>query len=190
MSIDRRTVIQGSVGAALAGAIVGRSAEALAEGGAAQQGIPLQAGVRRVITGNDAQGKSYFVSDERVAPGTAGFPNLFQTTGDSKVGPGRDGDSLELLPTDMPQIEPAPGGSSFHYQTLCRRGPPTTSPCGTPRRPWTTTSCSAASWLLMVDAGEVTLHPGDVVIQRNTAHAWRNPSNAPVHWVAVLVPLK
>ena len=44
--------------------------------------------------------------------------------------------------------------------------------------------------VLMLDAGEVTLHPGDVVIQRNTAHAWRNPTNAPVHWVAVLVPLK
>ena len=44
--------------------------------------------------------------------------------------------------------------------------------------------------VLMVDAGEVTLHPGDVVVQRNTAHAWRNPTNAPVHWVAVLVPLK
>ena len=42
--------------------------------------------------------------------------------------------------------------------------------------------------VLMLDAGEVTLHPGDVVIQRNTAHAWRNPTNAPVHWVAVLVP--
>ena len=123
MSIDRRTAIQSSLGAALAGTIFGSSVEVLAGGGTAQQsGIALQEGVRRIITGNDAQGKSYFVSDDRVAPGSGGFPSLFRTTGDNKVGPGPDGDSLELVPTDMPQIEPAAVGSSFHYQTL----PPTT----------------------------------------------------------------
>ena len=188
MSIDRRTAIQSSLGAALAGTIFGSSVELLAGGGTAQQsGIALQGGVRRIITGNDAQGKSYFVSDDRVAPGAGGFPSLFRTTGDNKVGPGPDGDSLELVPTDMPQIEPAAGGSSFHYQTL----PPTT---GEPV--WHTTETVdynillSGELVLMVDAGEVTLHPGDVVVQRNTAHAWRNPTNAPVHWVAVLVPLK
>ena len=44
--------------------------------------------------------------------------------------------------------------------------------------------------VLMVDEGETTLHPGDVVIQRNTMHAWRNDTNASVYWVAVLVPIR
>jgi hypothetical protein len=36
----------------------------------------------------------------------------------------------------------------------------------------------------------VILHPGDVVVQRNTLHAWKNGSTtAPVRWVAVLVPI-
>jgi quercetin dioxygenase-like cupin family protein len=44
--------------------------------------------------------------------------------------------------------------------------------------------------ILVLDKGEVTLHPGDAVIQRNTMHAWKNPTNAPVYWVAVLVPIR
>ena len=42
----------------------------------------------------------------------------------------------------------------------------------------------------MLDKEEVTLHPGDAVIQRNTMHAWKNRTNAPVYWVAVLVPIR
>ena len=103
MSIDRRTVIQNSFGASLAGTIFGSSTELFAEGGAAQQsGITLQRGVQRIITGNVAQGKSYIVSDDRVAQGSGDFPSLFRATGDNKFGPGPDGDSLELRPTDMP----------------------------------------------------------------------------------------
>ena len=190
MAIDRRTVIQSSLGTALAGTIFGASTELRAGGGAVQQsGITLQGGVRRIITGNDAQGRSYVVSDDRVAPGTGGFPNLFGTTGDNKFGPGPAGESLELRPSDMPRVEPPPGGSNFQYATL--------PPMGPDAEPvWHTTETVdydivlSGELVLMLDVGEVTLHPGDVVIQRNTAHAWRNPTNAPVHWVAVLVPLK
>ena len=43
--------------------------------------------------------------------------------------------------------------------------------------------------VLMLEEGEVTLtNPGDVVVQRNTNHAWRNGSSTkPLTWVAVLV---
>jgi len=44
--------------------------------------------------------------------------------------------------------------------------------------------------ILVLDKEEVTLHPGDAVIQRNTMHAWKNRTNAPVYWVAVLVPIR
>ena len=43
--------------------------------------------------------------------------------------------------------------------------------------------------ILMLDKGETTLQPGDVVIQRNTNHAWKNLNDAPAYWVAVLVPI-
>ncbi len=44
--------------------------------------------------------------------------------------------------------------------------------------------------ILMLDKEETTLHPGDAVIQRNTMHAWKNPTDEPVYWVAVLVPIR
>ncbi len=33
---------------------------------------------------------------------------------------------------------------------------------------------------LRMEEGEVLLHPGDCVVQRNTNHAWGNPSDRPV----------
>ena len=33
-------------------------------------------------------------------------------------------------------------------------------------------------------------NPGDVVIQRNTNHAWKNATDGPVYWAAVLVPIR
>jgi quercetin dioxygenase-like cupin family protein len=93
------------------------------------------------------------------------------------------------MATDAPQLEPALGGSSFHFVTL----PPT--PKGA-KPGWHRTETLdynillGGELVLMVDEGETTLHPGDVVIQRNTLHAWRNDTNAPVYWVAVLVPIR
>jgi mannose-6-phosphate isomerase-like protein (cupin superfamily) len=43
---------------------------------------------------------------------------------------------------------------------------------------------------LELDTGEVTLHPGDCVVQRNTRHAWRNRNEFPVKMVAVMVSLR
>ena len=42
--------------------------------------------------------------------------------------------------------------------------------------------------VLDLDAGETTLlHPGDVVVQNGTRHAWRNPSEAPATVFFVLI---
>jgi quercetin dioxygenase-like cupin family protein len=92
------------------------------------------------------------------------------------------------MPTDAPQLEPALGGSSFTFVTL----PPT--PRGA-KPGWHRTMTLdynillGGELVLMVDEGETLLHPGDVVIQRNTLHAWRNDTKSPVYWVAVLVPI-
>jgi quercetin dioxygenase-like cupin family protein len=43
---------------------------------------------------------------------------------------------------------------------------------------------------LELDIGEITLHPGDCVVQRNTRHAWRNRNDHPVRMVAVMVSLR
>lgn len=43
---------------------------------------------------------------------------------------------------------------------------------------------------LELDTGEVTLGPGDCVIQRRTRHAWRNRSDRPVRMMAVMLSLR
>jgi mannose-6-phosphate isomerase-like protein (cupin superfamily) len=42
---------------------------------------------------------------------------------------------------------------------------------------------------LRMDDGEVLLHPGDCVVQRNTNHAWGNPSDQPVRLLGLMVGL-
>lgn len=188
--IDRRTAFERTIGAALAGALVGGfGLDAAAEQrGTGSSGVLGPEGVRRIVTANNAQGKSFIVSDQRIATGQ--FPSLFKATGDNPLGPGAAGEMKEFLPTDQPQLEPALGGSSFHYVVL-----PPWKPDMKPLWHRTLTLdyniLMAGELVLMLDSGEVTLHAGDVVVQRNTSHAWRNNSTTePVRWVAVLVPIR
>ena len=180
----------GGVGALLAG-IGGLSVDVTAAGQqagtAGYPGIALPSGVRCVVTGHNAQGRSYIIRDERIARGA--FPNLYKATGELPLGPAPASEPLQIMPTDTPQLEPALGGSSLNFTML----PPT--PAGA-RPGWHRTMTLdynillGGQLVLMVDEGETILHPGDVVIQRNTLHAWRNDTKEPVYWVAVLVPIR
>ena len=192
--VDRRTMIGRTLGAAGAGALLGAVAAPGAPvaaraqtAGASSPGILLPDGMRRIVTGHDAEGRSYVVSDERVSGWN--FPNVFRTTGDDPFGAGPEPLPRELYPTDSPQLEPAAGGANFHFVTL----PPTPpdAPLGWHRTETVDMNVLLGGQLVLVlDREEVTVHPGDVVIQRNTMHAWRNPTSEPVYWVAVLVPIR
>lgn len=189
MTFDRRAVLERTLGlAALFGGIglLDVDAAAAQSGGPATAGLDLKPGVRRIITGHNAQGRSYIIKDDRITGGA--FPSLYKATGDLPLGPAPDGEPKKVMPTDAPQLEPALGGSSFTFVTL----PPT--PRGA-KPGWHRTMTLdynillGGELVLMVDEGETLLHPGDVVIQRNTLHAWRNDTKLPVYWVAVLVPI-
>ena len=192
--LDRRTMLGRTLGAAAAGTLLGTAAVAGASGavhaqaaGATARGIVLPDGMRRIVTGHDADGKSYVVSDERVSGWN--FPNLFRTTGDDPFGAGPEPVPRELYRTDSPQLEPAVGGANFQFVTL----PPTPpdAPLGWHRTETVDMNVLLGGELVLVlDKEEVTVHPGDAVIQRNTMHAWRNPTSEPVYWVAVLVPIR
>jgi quercetin dioxygenase-like cupin family protein len=193
--IDRRMLITHGLGAATVGALLGSSASlAAATGAGAGQapdrmpGIALPQGMRRVITGNDAEGQSYIVADDRVTIGPE-FPNIFKTTGDDPFGPGPEPEPRTLYPTDMARIEPEVGGANFQFVAL----PPTTAESPPVWHRTETVDIDVllgGELILMLDKEETTLHPGDVVIQRNTNHAWKNPGDAPVYWAAVLMPIR
>ena len=202
-AVDRRTVLSHSLGAAAFGALLGSAGCATADapggeersagsasGAAADTmpGIALPNGMRRVVTGNDAEGRSYIVSDDRVTMAD-GFPNLFRTTGDDPFGPGPEPEPRTLHPTDMQQIEPEVGGANFQFVAL----PPSTDESPPVWHRTETVDINVllgGELILMLDKEETTLHPGDVVIQRNTDHAWKNPTDSPVYWAAVLVPIR
>ena len=191
-TMDRRSMLAQTIGAAIGGTIIGGTADlAAAATGAAQSasmpGIALPQGMRRIVTGHDANGQSYVVSDERVTGGA--FPNLFQTTGDDPFGPGPERTPRELKPTDAEQLEPEVGGANFVFVEL----PPTPPDAELGWHRTETVDINVllgGELILVLDTEERTLHPGDVVIQRNTMHAWKNPTSAPVYWAAVLVPIR
>lgn len=156
--------------------------------------------VRRVVTGQAADGRSVVVSDERLDPITAtllpdlelnliwGADEAFCVPSDGSV-PSADG------------FYPPPGGFRFWYFTL---PPDSVSASADPNpeaaarevaeklpglidvlepdnpRMHTTDTVdvdlvvSGDVWLELDDGAEVHLHPGDCVVINGNRHAWRN----------------
>ncbi len=119
----RRAVLEQVVGTGVAGALLAGlgafSVDLLAlgqAGAATDAGIALPRGVRRVVTGHNAQGRSYIIQDDRVTNGT--FPNMYKATGEQPLGPGRAGEPQKIMATTSQQLEPALGGSSLNFVTL------------------------------------------------------------------------
>lgn len=161
--------------------------------------------IRRVVTGQDASGKSVFVSDERIAPTTVGllpgaeFHNIW----------GAD------APVSLPAPGQAPGAAGYFPPASGFRflfftvAPDTTSMPADfdigaalaeigeklpgmaevmdPTNPGMHTTDTVDFVVVMTgevtleldDGAEVHLKPGDSVIQNGTRHAWRNRSDRP-----------
>lgn len=169
--------------------------------------------VRRVVTGQLADGKSVFVSDEKVDPVTLSSiagPSFHRLWGSD--GPPR-------LPTDgappaQPTYFPPDGGYRFGFFTL----PPADAPIpenidvnaifsemneklpgmldvmepGNTGMHTTDTVdldlvISGEVVLELDDGAEVTLKPGDCVIQNGTRHAWHNRSSEPAVLFVALI---
>jgi mannose-6-phosphate isomerase-like protein (cupin superfamily) len=161
--------------------------------------------VRRVVTGQRADGTSVFVSDEQVEPITvsllpgAAFHQLWAS------------DTMVPLPTDgtapdAPGFFPPAAGFRFGVFTL---GPDTVTKLEDmdfgaalaevaqklpglaeamePAAPGMHTTAtvdydfvlSGEVWLELDDGAQVQLRAGDCVVQNGTRHAWRNKSSAP-----------
>jgi mannose-6-phosphate isomerase-like protein (cupin superfamily) len=154
-------------------------------------------GVRRVVTGHDESGKSVFVSDENLpAQPTTGFHRLWG--GDDTPQFPDDGSMPEhhsyfppiggfrfgmfSLPPDstagsefnagagLKDIEAeAPG--LLRYMDLSDPGMHTTDTIDFE------VVLEGTVVLELDDGAEVTLHPGDTVVQNGTRHRWKNAGN-------------
>jgi mannose-6-phosphate isomerase-like protein (cupin superfamily) len=160
--------------------------------------------VRRVVTGHDASGKSVFVSDETVEPVEPmmlpGFQTYYLWGGDTTPQFPDDG-AMPLWRTYFPPI----GGFRFSMFTI----PPETTAAPAvdmeeamadaeaklpglmrymdPSDPGMHTTdtidfevvLEGTIILELDDGAEVTLGPGDTVVQNGTRHRWRNPGDTP-----------
>ena len=177
-----------------------------------------RAGARRIVTFNDAQGRSAKFANDR-APRAIDFSEtkgmrasvLWATAETPLV----DGSVSDPIP-DLASCHPTPGGSVFMTLTV----PPASvfeSPEFNPERAMAeqlsvmpgivermeadapgfhkTESVdyfillSGELWLVL-DRDEVKLSPGDVVIQNGTRHAWQNRSEEPATFAVVLLGMR
>ena len=183
--MDRRTALQHSLlgGLALAGAVLVSSLPTAAAAAESDK-------VRLIVTVNNADGKSYIVKDELVPRGV-----IWSHTAEMTMGPGAPTDPKTILPTSMPALDPTPGGARCLYtsfpQSKKQKGEPIDRTLGKDgfHRTFTIdyTFILGGEVTMFLDIGQTDVKAGDVVIQRNTAHAWHNYSATPTSLVALLV---
>lgn len=145
--------------------------------------------VRRIVTGNDASGRSHIVSDEWVSDHEDETDGLVW----------RESGAAECwLSSTAPYLEPPQGGSRCSRVVL---------------PPWADMAANVAAGLfpgldaqgfhrtetidhilmlsgevdLVLDDARTTVRAGDVVIQRNTNHAWQNMTASPAIFWGVMV---
>jgi mannose-6-phosphate isomerase-like protein (cupin superfamily) len=170
-------------------------------------------GIRRVVTGHNAAGRSVFIKDAAAphvynrGPGSAVVTELWETRampadnrGDGEVtdhpfrlAPPKHGTVFRIIeyPPDkqrlaaLEQQRASADDGSGHGAAFDR---------GSPRHPGfhKTSSVDYAIVLsgeiyALMDEGEVLLKAGDVLVQRGTNHAWSNRTDAPAYLAFVLV---
>jgi cupin domain len=173
MKPDRRAILAG--GAAFAAGFFTPDAFA------AQQPAALPAPgarIRRVVTGRNAQGKSFIVSDEMVDVGS-----VWTTKPEQPIGAGPAGEPL--------QVSRATGETRFFFATIQPSRDP--KPSLENRLGFHLTPGIAYCLMLtgeivfLVDTQEVRVRAGDLVIERNTLHSWRNEGTIPVTMAITVV---
>jgi mannose-6-phosphate isomerase-like protein (cupin superfamily) len=171
MEIDRRSVLAG--GAALAAGLFNPSLLA------AQQGSAMPgARIRRVVTARNAQGKSYIAIDDEV-----NVANIWTTKPEQPIGAVPGG--------ELVQVSKATGEGRFFFATIQPSRDP--KPNLDNRIGFHLTPGIAycliltGEIVLLTDTQEVRVRAGDLVIERNTLHSWRNEGTAPVTMAITVV---
>jgi hypothetical protein len=169
-AVDRRTMLARAAAgsAALVGGLLGVSSELAAQAQAAQ--APAPARVRRIVTAHNAEGKSYIVSDEMVSPA-----NLWSTSAEQVLG---------AAPAGEPKQVSKVTGESRHFIAAIQPSkdpkPDLKNRLGFHRTPGVAYCYILTGELFfLVDTQEVKIKAGDLVVERNTMHSWRNEGTVP-----------
>ncbi len=131
---------------------------------------------RRVVTGLNAEGKSCVIID---APMASDGGMIWRSPA---VPADNSGTTDSAVPFAMEQLHD--GGSNFMFV----RFPP-----GMGRFMHATDTLDylvmlSGTVVLELEAGEVTLHPGDFIVDRGVMHAWRNDGPDEATMVSITLP--
>jgi hypothetical protein len=151
--------------------------------------------VRRVITGNNEHGRSYVAAEDMTSD-----RSIWGSIEGDPLGDSSGGGPTPLLPSTAPHVEPPRGGSRVLRVTVqpSNGSKGDAQPGGKPRldpkifhRTATVDYIMIVSGelVLLLDEGEATLRAGDLLIQRNTNHAWENRGDEIVDFWGVMVAL-
>lgn len=179
---QRRALLEfsGMTGIAAALGLIGGVCAATDAGAAQAAGaITLQNGrIRRIVTAHNAEGKSYIASDELVES-----TNLWNGTPTHPLGTASN--------------SAPPGVTTATGQTRCFVAaiPPSRDPKPTTVNRIGYHRANGIAYCLilkgelvfLVDLQEVVVRAGDVVVERNTLHSWRNEGTEPVTMFIVTV---
>jgi hypothetical protein len=143
---------------------------------------------RRLVTANNAEGKSYIVTDEIIADSSSigGHMDLWATEPSQPFGPGP---SSKIAGTD--NLIAIKGGTRAYFATLPAGYNATATRENRQGMHRTLTIdyvyvLSGAVTMLMDVPPDIKLKAGDIVIQRNTMHSWRVDGPGPVTLLAFL----
>jgi naringenin degradation protein FdeH len=139
---------------------------------------------RRVVTGHDGKGVSVFLADGvppvvRNAPDGAAFHEIWNTSAMPAPIAASEPDPTQRSLT----VPPDPDGTKIRINVF----PPGVV---SPMHRTATVDYGIVldgEVVLVLDAQETVLHPGDVVIQRGTMHRWENRGESVARMVFVLV---
>ncbi len=188
-AISRRSMLGRSLGAAVGTAALGVTVDAQTpstSAAPARSASGTQLKIRRVVTGHRREdGKSCIISD-----GVVDASVIWQTSGSEPLGQKRPGEP-EFLPSTAPRIDPPPGGNWWRLVAFApsKDPKPTLQNRIGMHRTATIDYCYVLSGevTLLLDVEEVKLNAGDVVVQRNTSHAWRIDGDVPAQLLFTLI---
>ena len=140
---------------------------------------------RRVVTGHDADGRSVVLSDAPAPKSHALQDATFHEFWNTTEAPAPVRPAEERDPANGPIVTPPePTGTKIRIVDF---EPHARSPMHRTESVDYGIVLEGTIVLVLDDGSETELHPGDVVVQRGTDHAWMNPADEPARMAFVLV---
>lgn len=208
-TLDRRTAFEltATGGMALAMTMFGGLLDGAGVSAAAQQrpsdvGQLWAAGrIRRVVTGHNAKDRSCVISDEIIDLAKPGNPvgvaarpgpvvDFWATSAVEQLGPRAPGESGTFRPSTSPRLHPEVGGNKVMFGVLS----PSKDPMPNRTNGLGLHRTSTIDYMLILtnsvvavlEEDEVRINAGDLLIHRNSNHAWRNDSKLPTYFFQFL----